>query len=75
MTLDEIAAELIEGWTLADPAMVALWDRNRLFDRAEALARQIKAEVRATGRPERAVLLDWQLIYPLPGVPGEGEHG
>jgi hypothetical protein len=54
--------------------MVALWDRKRLFDRAEALARQIKAEVRNTSRPERAVLLDWQLLYPQPGVPGEGEH-
>lgn len=74
MTLDEMAAEFIEGWTRADPEMVAKWDSNRLWDRTERLCRRIKAEARESGRPESAVVLDYQTLYPLPGVPGEGEH-
>ena len=73
MTLDEMAAELIEGWAVTDPQMVAAWDRNQLWNRAERLCARIKAEVRETGRPERAVLMDYQRLFPLPGVPGEGE--
>lgn len=72
MTLDEMAADLIEGWTRTDPEMVARWDRNQLWNRAERLCVRIKAEVRTTGRPERAVLMDYQRLFPLPGVPGEG---
>ena len=53
--------------------MVALWDRNQLWNRAERLCARIKGEVRTTGRPERAVLMDYQRLFPLPGVPGEGE--
>ena len=74
MTLDEMAADFIEVWTRADPEMVAAWDRNRLWDRAERLCRRIKAEARETGRPESTVMMDYQRLYPLPGVPGEGEH-
>ncbi|MGQ0565789.1 MAG: hypothetical protein ACT4OK_12055 [Gemmobacter sp.] len=75
MTLDEMAAELVEGWTANDPEMVARWDRNRLWDRAERLGTRIKAEARESGRSERAVLLDYQMLFPQPGVPGEGELG
>ena len=73
MTLDEMAAELVERWTANDPEMVALWDRNQLWNRAERLCARIKAEVRESGRPERAVLLDYQRLFPLPGVPGESD--
>ena len=73
MTLDEMAAELIEGWTEADPEMVEHWDRNQLWNRAERLCARVKAEARASGRPERAVLLDYRRLFPLPGVPGDGE--
>ena len=51
MTLDEMAAEVVEGWTRTDPEMVAKWDRNRLWDRAERLCKRIKAEARESGRP------------------------
>ena len=73
MTLDEMAAELIEGWTDADPEMVDKWDRNQLWNRAERLGTRIKAEARESGRPERAVLLDYRRLFPQPGVPGDGE--
>ena len=73
MTLDEMAAELIEGWTVTDPEMVAKWDRNQLWNRAERLCARINAEARESGRPERAVLMDYNRLYPMPGVPGEGE--
>jgi len=73
MTLDEMAAELIEGSTVTDPEMVAKWDRNQLWNRAERLCARIKAEARQSGRPERAVLMDYSRLYPMPGVPGEGE--
>lgn len=73
MTLDEMAAELVEDWTRNDPEMVAKWDRNRLWDRAERLCARIKAEARESGRPERAVLMDYTRLFPLPGVPGDGE--
>jgi hypothetical protein len=73
MTLDEMASDLIERWAENDPEMVARWDRNQLWDRAERLCARIKAEARASGRPERAVLLDYQMLYRQPGVPGDGE--
>lgn len=73
MTLDEMASELVEDWTRNDPEMVAKWDRNALWDRAERLCTRIKAEARASGRPERAVLMDYTRLFPQPGVPGDGE--
>ncbi len=73
MTLDEMASDLIERWTLADPEMVAHWDRNQLWNRAERLCARIKAEARESGRSERAVMMDYFLLYPMPGVPGDGE--
>lgn len=73
MTLDEMAAEFIEEWSVNDPRMVAQWDRNRLWDRAERLCLRIRAEAGESGRPGRAVVLDYRTLFPLPGVPGDGE--
>ena len=73
MTLDEMAAELVEEWTRNDAEMVAKWDHNRLWDRAERLCTRIKAEARESGRPEWAVLMDYTRLFPQPGVPGDGE--
>jgi hypothetical protein len=73
MTLDEMAAELVEEWTANDPAMVAQWDRSALWDRAARLGTRIKSEARESGRPERAVLLDYLMLFKQPGVPGDGE--
>ncbi len=73
LTLDEMAAEFLEHWSANDPEMVALWDRNRLWDRAERLASRVRAEARDRGMSEGLMLMEYQTLFRQPGVPGDGE--
>ncbi len=70
MTLDEMAAEVMEAWAAADPEMAALWDRGALWARAEMLAGRARAAARAFGMSERGALMEELAAHPLPGVPG-----
>lgn len=70
MTLDEMAAELIESWARTDPEMTAAWDRNRLWSLALGIAARAKADAHDTGMSERGSLMTYMGLYPEPGIPG-----
>jgi hypothetical protein len=70
MTLDEMAAELIESWQRNDPEMTAAWDRGRLWSLALSIAARAKADAHENASSDRSSLMTYMGLYPEPGIPG-----
>lgn len=66
MTLEEMAAEVMQAWTTEHREKVALWDREALLEQATAVAEMAMDEAESQGIPEREALMEMLGVYPSP---------
>ena len=71
MTLDEMAAEVMQAWATEHRDLVKQWDRTALLEQAMGVAEMAMDEAESAGIPEREALMQMLGIYPSPPPPPE----